>query len=143
MADDHMTTEALTTSQRRFADRNGATPGSHAGLNDGLVFMYRDDAVAARRWLIDEGGRVVDEVDFRAEDPTESHRAHRGTRRGDSGAGPANASQGEPEAEGIPFTATPGWRRDAESPHRRPLDLRAGGNAQGRKVVSRSLVAAD
>jgi hypothetical protein len=88
MADDYTTSEALTTSQRRFADRNQATPGSHAGLNDGLVFMYRDDAVAARRWLIDEGGRVVDEVDFRANEPIESIDATPGNPSGRLGRGP-------------------------------------------------------
>ncbi len=53
-------TGELTSAQRVFAVSNGAVARLCATFDDRLIFMYREERDRALRWLVDEGGLVVD-----------------------------------------------------------------------------------
>jgi hypothetical protein len=57
-------TAQLTREQRVFAEREHAVPGRCGGRDHRSVFMYREEALAAWRWLVDPNGRVVDTERF-------------------------------------------------------------------------------
>jgi hypothetical protein len=50
----------LSGGQRRFARDHGALAGPPAVSNEHMVFMYRRDLGGTRRWLVDEGGVIVE-----------------------------------------------------------------------------------
>ena len=54
----------LTHEQLLFAEREHAVPGFGAGLDRRSVFMYREEALGAWRWLVDPKGRIVDRARF-------------------------------------------------------------------------------
>lgn len=53
----------LTEPQRRFAEREHATPFLRSG-NRG-VFLYQNGPVSTRRWLVDREGRILESAAFR------------------------------------------------------------------------------
>lgn len=60
---DHPSVE-LTREQRAFAERQHAVPGDCARHDHRSVFMYREEAFGAWRWLIDSSGHIVDSDRF-------------------------------------------------------------------------------
>ena len=54
----------LTLEQRMFAERQDAFPGQRAHHDHRSVFMYREDAFGAWRWLVDPGGHIVESERF-------------------------------------------------------------------------------
>jgi hypothetical protein len=52
----------MTPAQRRFAEEHEATFGTRSCLDDRMVFLYHREAMATSRWLVDDGGHVMDSV---------------------------------------------------------------------------------
>jgi hypothetical protein len=49
----------LSSAQRRFARKQGASVGPEAYGRGGLLFFYREGPMLTRRWLVDRTGRVI------------------------------------------------------------------------------------
>ena len=64
MADDDHSSVELTDEQLSFAEREHAVPGAGSGFDRRSVFMYREEALGAWRWLVDPSGRIVDSERF-------------------------------------------------------------------------------
>ena len=64
MAEEDQSSVELTPEQLLFAEREHAIPGLGAGLDRRSVFMYREEALGAWRWLVDPSGRIVDSERF-------------------------------------------------------------------------------
>jgi hypothetical protein len=55
----------MSSAQRHFAWRQGATPGVLGFADRGRsVFLYREDERCCERWLVDTQGRVLEFATF-------------------------------------------------------------------------------